>query len=603
MLNPQYLIVPFCYTLLLLTLLRNTSLWAEDKKNLIIENKQNDSIEYLLDSANFITDNALFSLKLSEKLANYYYRNNQYDNALLHYLSALEAAKNLQDINKINKHYYNVGLLNTKLGDFSTAVDYFSKILEENSIEILSNQLKSDIYGELATAYLYKGDYTKSSEFQIKALRIREALKDTLGIGKSQYTFGNMYYQQQNYKEARKYYEKALETWNLNQFEDGIYRCYAALGGVYSELGEAEKSLKYNLNALKLAEKLKNLQGISYVLYNIGENYYKKEAYPTSESYYNRALNIMLELGDKNGQVILLEAIGNLQLQQNHPQESLQTLESALRLAEEIKASPRIQELYYSIAKNYDSRGNLKEAFKYKEKYIELKNTLLDEGDLELINQMQIDYNAEKIEKEKEIVALEQADKLQNIYLGFAISVITLLILAILIGIFSYQIRLKKRNLLQLEQANIDVEKEQIAYSNEDLKQFVWVVAHDLKEPLRMINSYTRLLKNALKKVITPSSTQQFEEIMTTSKKMGKLLTNLLEYSRLDKEDEILTKTDVNKVMETAIYSQYNLIQEQNIAVTTDELPTLQVFPKQFTKMLGLITQNAIKFRREDVES
>ena len=590
--------------LLLILLLVGIKLFANDHHKSIEEQyKEDKAIEELLDLMNEDPDNSLYSLELSEKLAKYYYRNNQYKNALNSYLSALKTAKELKNDEKIIKHRYNIGLLYTKLGNFPLAIDYLSRIFLEDDCDksSLTEAFKSDIYGELATAYLYIGNYAESSRYQIKALRIREELQDTLGVGKSQYTFGNMYFQQQNYKEAKKYYDEALATWKSNNFEGGIYRCYSALGSVHSKLGEDDKSLKYNLIALELTEKLEIPTGIAYALNNVGENYQASGAFGKASDYFHRSLEMMLELEDKNGQIILLEAIGNLLLQQGEAKESLEKLEEALQLAEEIGASPRRQALYFSLAENYSSTGDLKEAFAYKEKYIQLKNSLLDESDLELINQMQITYDLEKNRKELAISKLQQHSELQNIYWMLGVAIIAFLLFSISIGYIRFQIRLKERDLLQVQQANINSEKEEIKDSNEDLERFVYVVAHDLREPLRMIGSYTKILGSHLRKFSSTDTKKQIKDIQQEAGKMTQLLDNLLEYSRLDRHQEILTPVDVNEIVNIAKRKQIRSIIAQSVTITTDNLPIVAAFPKQLTKLYELLLVNAIKFRQEGV--
>ena len=213
---------------------------------------------------------------------------------------------------------------------------------------------------------------------------------------------------------------------------------------------------------------------------------------------------------------------------------------------------------------------------------------------------MQMAYEREKSKKEKAIAELRQQDKLQNIYLILGISVLLVLVISILIGFFYYQIRLKKRDLLQWEQKNLNKEKKNIQISNEDLEQFVWVVAHDLKQPLRMITSYTKLLQTHLKNAASPASQQQFEDIKEEADRMDGLLVNLLEYSRLDKHEEMLTEADVNEIVNIVCQKHYKLIEENQAKITTEQLPILRLYPKQSEKMFSLILENAIKFRRED---
>jgi len=590
------------YTLICLTALI-VNLYAKEINIEIIDNINDRQIEELLSLVNENPKNLDYSLKLSENLAKYYYRNNQYNNALTNYFAALETAKSLKNSERIINNRYNIGLLYTKLGNFPLAIDYLSRILLDDNCDksALTDSFMSDLYGELATAYLYMGDYPKSSNFQIKALRIREELNDSLGIGKSQYTFGNMYFQQQNYNEAKKHYGEALKMWLSIDYQNGYYRCYAALGSIYSKMGNIEKALEYSLVALQIAEKLQNPAGIGYTLHTVGENYRECGDYDIANKHFKRSLEKMLEIEDQNGQIILLEAMGNLHLIQNQPEKSLKILHSALQLAQEIGASPRLQGLYHTIAKCYDSMGNTREAFTYKEKHIRLKNSLMDENDLELINQMQINYNLEKGRKEQSIAQLHQQNELQNLYLILGFSIIFLLLALIAIGYTRYQIRLKKRDLLHAQQATISIEKEEIKDSNEDLERFVYVVAHDLREPLRMIESYSKVLDGYLYNVSSNDTKQQLKGVQSEAKKMKLLLGNLLEYSKLDRNQETLASTDLNDILNKAEANQYRNIALQDATITRDYLPIIETFPEQIASLFEVLIGNAIKFRQEGI--
>ncbi len=567
----------------------------------IIDDLEDRDIERILALVNQEPDNLAYSLELSEKLAQYYYRNNQYNNALENYHAALEAAIKLEENDRIIKFHYNIGLLYTKLGNFPLAIDFLTKILEDKNHDIQTEHFRADLHGELATAYLYMGDYPSSSTNQIEALRIREGIKDTLGIGKSQYTFGTMYFQQENYIEAQKYYEQALNTWQLKDYKGGIYSCYAALGSAYSKLGDPEKSLKNNLIALELAEQLQHPPGIAYALHNVGENYQESGALSKANDYFQQSLSMMEKLKDKNGQIILLESIGNFQLLQGEFSNSLETLQSALQLALEIGASPRMQQIYLVIAQNYDHQGDFTQAYLYKEKYIHLKDSLLNESDLELINQMQINYRLKQSRKEQKISHLKQQSELQNIYFIIGIAIIFLLLFSIAIGYIRYQIRLKKTTLLQVKEDTIHIEKEEIKDSNEDLERFVYVAAHDLREPLRMIGSYSKILDNHLRKVSSDDTKNQLREVQGEAKKMEKLLNDLLEYSRLDRHKETLSPVDMNEMLNIAQRKQYQNITKQKAVIQANNLPIIQAYPKQVPKLFGLILDNSIKFRQEEV--
>ena len=81
-----------------------------------------------------------------------------------------------------------------------------------------------------------------------------------------------------------------------------------------------------------------------------------------------------------------------------------------------------------------------------------------------------------------------------------------------------------------LKKANQELEgaQESLKASNEDLRTFAYIVSHDLKEPLRMINSYTQLLKRQFKGKLDEDSNQFMFFIIDGSRRMKEMLDDLL---------------------------------------------------------------------------
>jgi light-regulated signal transduction histidine kinase (bacteriophytochrome) len=72
----------------------------------------------------------------------------------------------------------------------------------------------------------------------------------------------------------------------------------------------------------------------------------------------------------------------------------------------------------------------------------------------------------------------------------------------------------------------------ELARSNAVLEQFAYAASHDLREPLRMITSYTQLLKRKLGDGLDPTAEQYFQFIVEGSTRMGSLLSSMLDFAR-----------------------------------------------------------------------
>lgn len=73
-----------------------------------------------------------------------------------------------------------------------------------------------------------------------------------------------------------------------------------------------------------------------------------------------------------------------------------------------------------------------------------------------------------------------------------------------------------------------------IRQSNEELERFAFIAAHDLKTPLRAVESLSEWLEEDLAENIPPKSKQHLNEMRSRIRLMDRLLDDTLEYARID---------------------------------------------------------------------
>jgi signal transduction histidine kinase len=137
--------------------------------------------------------------------------------------------------------------------------------------------------------------------------------------------------------------------------------------------------------------------------------------------------------------------------------------------------------------------------------------------------------------------------------------------------------------------------------SNHDLQNFAYSASHDLKEPLRMIGMYNQLLQKRTKGVLDERSEEYMYYMTDGVKRMGKLLDDLLTYSRLGKNEHDLVQVDLNEMLLTVTQNLTVVIQETNTLVTSAQLPIIKASPTEMMQLFQNIIANAIKFRRQGV--
>ena len=139
---------------------------------------------------------------------------------------------------------------------------------------------------------------------------------------------------------------------------------------------------------------------------------------------------------------------------------------------------------------------------------------------------------------------------------------------------------------------------EELELKNHELQQFAWVVSHDLKEPIRKIEIFIRLLKE---KFVPDDSlaVDYIDRTIRASERMTKLISDLLEYSRLS-SDAIPESINLNDLVAEVLSDLDYQAEQKNAHIMVQPLPTLSAVPSQIRQIFQNLIGNAIKFSRPE---
>ena len=140
----------------------------------------------------------------------------------------------------------------------------------------------------------------------------------------------------------------------------------------------------------------------------------------------------------------------------------------------------------------------------------------------------------------------------------------------------------------------------QLKRSNEDLEQFAYVASHDLQEPLRMVTSYTQLLKRRYGGSLGPDADEYINYAVDGAKRMHKLITHLLEYAKTGSTGD-LADVDCNEVLNEAQADLKAAISETQAVITHADLPQLYGNRIALSRLFQNLISNAIKYSRPGV--
>ncbi len=137
---------------------------------------------------------------------------------------------------------------------------------------------------------------------------------------------------------------------------------------------------------------------------------------------------------------------------------------------------------------------------------------------------------------------------------------------------------------------------EELRRSNADLEQFVNVISHDLREPLRMVTSYVELLERRYRDSLGADANDFIGYAVDGARRMQELLDDVLAYSQVGTRGKPFQATDCNIAFRDATANLQVAVQEADAVVTHDSLPTVTADSVQLVSLFQNLISNAVKF-------
>lgn len=151
---------------------------------------------------------------------------------------------------------------------------------------------------------------------------------------------------------------------------------------------------------------------------------------------------------------------------------------------------------------------------------------------------------------------------------------------------------LERNQLLESEQAARS-EAERIGA---DLEQFAYAASHDLKEPLRLLTGFSKVLNKRYGEQLDESAVDILLAIQRSTERMHQLIDDLLELSRVGRADLALHPTDLLEPLEEALENLEPAIEEVGAHIEIDALPMARCDTQLVALVFQNLVSNALKY-------
>ncbi len=305
----------------------------------------------------------------------------------------------------------NEGLAYQRQGNYIDALEAWQQSLKTFE-EINFKPGIANLQQNLGTIYFDQAQDEKALDHFLSALKVAEEIKDTLRIAENLANIGAIYGKKRaTYDQAIDYDLRSLAYNEKLGNLDAIGTLTSNIGEIFLLKGDDSTALVYFERSLKAYEE-DNSPWIPYPMNFIGRVYRKRKEFDKAISIQQRAYEISKNLDSKLDMAQSLRALAKTYLEKGDVKDALKTFLQAKVIADEIKATEELKEIYEGLSSCYAQLSDFGNAFRYQNLLIAIKDTIYNLETDKKLGSLVFNYEIDK--KQNEISLLTKDNEIQQ---------------------------------------------------------------------------------------------------------------------------------------------------------------------------------------------
>jgi len=492
---------------------------------------------------------------------NIYLALSDYEQALYYLNKSLEVSDSADDIIQKAIILSNKPLIYQEIGDYPKALESYLKSMQIYSEH--SDKIPFSLYNNIGIVYQNISDYATALEYYFRSLETCEQENNQMDKA---YTLGNIaitYGELAEFDNSIKYFRDSLEIIRALGYKQAETNGLNNLADAYKKAGAYDKALKFLDQSIVISDDINDKSSMAFSLNLKGEIYLLMGEYVTSKKYFLESLDISKNINDSANLILAYIMLGKLYKSTGDSDSSLMSFVNAQQCAEQKKTLSELIEIHREISDIYSlmkKPDKALEHYKLHHKY----------------ESKQFDSN---IDKRLKTIFIQNEIKIKD---------------------KDYQIAIRERELYKLKNVELAQLNSRLQFLNSEIKEFLGIAIHDLKNPLSGIKAFSNKLYNNLEKYSDEEIKEMAFEMERASNKMFDLIAKLLDvnaiesgnrnFNFLNLELAEVVKVTIDDFREAAKTKEINIIfkSESKSEVYADLLSLRQI--------IGNLISNAIKF-------
>lgn len=366
---------------------------------------------------------------------------------------------------------------------------------------------------------------------------------------------------------------------------------YYLMALIFGQLMELPKNKYYLLKAEKLAYKIADYRLIANCLMGKGDYYQKLKKYELAEDNLMKAIQILKEVNEKYSLGNAMRKLADVYYERKEFKLSLDYYVNSYNLLTNHLPNQKFCSLQCRIGENYFELYQMDKAKHYfdmaYESSLTISNKSVQIGVLESLCK----FHSKTKEYEKVIFFRDKIDIIKTEIEEIA------RIKSI------YEIEEKYQSTLKQKEINFRKKKQKdtnrylklMKQKNEDLQQFSYALAHDLREPIRSTKNFINVVA---KKVNNPELDIYMNVVNGNLDRMYQLVDDILSLTKLDFDEVHIDEVDMNEIMEEIKDHLAMQIEERSANIVYGDLPKVMGNKNHLLQLFQNLISNGMKYNR-----
>lgn len=314
----------------------------------------------------------------------------------------------------------------------------------------------------LSTAYRLLGNRSKGMETSFKALHLSDSLKWDKQRAGLLLIIAENYTEDENYDEALVFFHQSLSLYRSLKDTFRVATLFVNLGETYRLANKMDSAARWFGKALHLNKRIKNQVIEAYASGNLGMALSTIGDFEQASAYLDKAISILTVFDDASSIIVFKSEQAKIAFAGGKYLRSIKGLEGLYQEAVALSLRDQSRDLSQQLASWHEQMGNYKRALTYQKLFHMHQDSLVNAANIKKVAQARSKYELSK--REVEIRNLELENRLQqvNIEKIAMLTLLSLVLLALSIGILVLVYRnyvAKKRHNAVLEIKNRKIKK------------------------------------------------------------------------------------------------------------------------------------------------